>query len=35
MISLRIFLAFLILRIARGLIDLGLWVCPKPKGGVR
>lgn len=33
MISLRIFLAFLLLRIARGVTELSIWILPKLKGG--
>ncbi len=31
----RIFLAFLLLRIARGLTELSIWVLPAPKGSVK
>jgi len=29
----RVFLAFLLLRIARGLTHVSIWVLPAPKGG--
>ncbi len=31
----RIFLAILLLRIARGLTELSIWMLPAPKGGVK
>lgn len=31
----RIFLAILLLRIARGLTELSIWVLPAPKGSFR
>jgi hypothetical protein len=31
----RIFLAILLLRIARGLTELSIWVLPTPKGGFK
>lgn len=31
----RIFLAFLLLRIARCLTHVSIWVLPAPKGGVK
>ncbi len=31
--TIRIFLAFLLLRIARGITELSIWVLPKLKGG--
>lgn len=32
---LRFLLAFLLLRIARGLTHISIWVLPAPKGGVK
>lgn len=32
---LRILLAFLLLRIARGVTKLSIWVLPAPKGGAK
>ncbi|PYE88757.1 hypothetical protein C7477_106130 [Phyllobacterium leguminum] len=32
--TIRIFLAFLLLRIARGVTVVSIWVLPKVKGGV-
>lgn len=31
----RILLAFLLLRIARGVTNLSIWVLPAPKGGAK
>lgn len=31
----RILLAFLLLRIARGMTKLSIWVLPAPKGGAK
>ncbi|MBB5702124.1 hypothetical protein FHS76_001999 [Ochrobactrum daejeonense] len=33
MTGVRIFLAFLLLRIARGVTELSIWILPKLKGG--
>lgn len=33
MTALRIFLAFILLRIARGVTELSIWILPKLKGG--